>query len=84
MLEKACATVDGLSAKYPPKVMLNDFGGSAVNYNIYVYIENPWKRRMAMSQLNEAVWWGLKEAGIEIAFPQLDVHLDQRSDVIPP
>jgi small-conductance mechanosensitive channel len=84
VLEKACATVDGLSAKYPPKVTLNDFGDSTVNYNIYVFIENPWNRRMARSQLNEAVWWGLKEAGIEIAFPQLDVHFDKRSDVTPP
>ena len=84
VLEKACATVDGLSAKYPPKVTLNDFGDSTVNYNIYVYIENPWNRRMARSQLNEAVWWGLKEAGIEIAFPQLDVHFDKQSDVTPP
>ncbi len=84
MLEKACATVDGLSAQNPPKVTLNDFGDSTVNYNIYVFIENPWNRRMARSQLNEAVWWGLKEAGIEIAFPQLDVHFDKRSDVTLP
>ena len=84
VLEKSCATVDGLSAKNPPKVTLNDFGSSAVNYNIYVFIENPWNRRIARSQLNEAVWWGLKEAGIEIAFPQLDVHFDKRSDLTPP
>ena len=51
-------------------------------YNIY--IENPWNRRLVRSQLNEAVWWGLKEAGVEIAFPQLDVHFDKSSDVTPP
>jgi small-conductance mechanosensitive channel len=51
---------------------------NTVNYNIYVFIENPWNRRLARSQLNESIWWGLKEAGIEIAFPQLDVHFDQR------
>lgn len=28
------------------------------------------------SALNEAVWYALKEQGITIAFPQLDVHLD--------
>jgi hypothetical protein len=51
---------------------------NTVNYNIYVFIENPWNRRLARSQQNESIWWGLKEAGIEIAFPQLDVHFDQR------
>ena len=28
------------------------------------------------SQLNEAIWWALKDAGITIAFPQVDVHFD--------
>jgi small-conductance mechanosensitive channel len=31
------------------------------------------------AQLNEAIWWGLKEAGIAIAFPQLDVHFDKHA-----
>jgi small-conductance mechanosensitive channel len=31
------------------------------------------------SHLNEAVWWALKDAGIEISFPQLDVHFDKSS-----
>jgi small-conductance mechanosensitive channel len=28
------------------------------------------------SDLNKAIWWALADAGITIAFPQLDVHLD--------
>jgi small-conductance mechanosensitive channel len=28
------------------------------------------------SELREAVCWGLREAGMTIAFPQLDVHFD--------
>jgi len=31
-----------------------------------------------LSKLNEAICWALKESGITIAFPQLDVHLDER------
>jgi len=27
--------------------------------------------------LNEAEWWPLKDNGITIAYPQLDLHLDQ-------
>ena len=81
VLEKSCRTIDGLSTQRTPVVTLNDFGNSSVNYHIYVYIENPWNRRVIRSHLNEAIWWGLKEAGIEIAFPQLDVHFDKSANV---
>jgi small-conductance mechanosensitive channel len=30
-----------------------------------------------VSGLNEAIWWSLKDAGIVIAFPQVDVHFDE-------
>ena len=33
--------------------------------------------RRAKSQLHEAIWWAFQEAGIVIAFPQLDVHFDR-------
>ena len=58
-------------------VLLTDFGNSSVNYQVFVWIEDPWNRRVFKSKLNEAVWWALKAAAIEIAFPQLDVHLDK-------
>jgi small-conductance mechanosensitive channel len=38
---------------------------------------DPWLARQAHSDLNEAIWWKLKERGIVIAFPQLDVHFDE-------
>ena len=39
-------------------------------------IDNPWLLRRRRSDLNRAIWWALKEAGIVVAFPQVDVHLD--------
>jgi small-conductance mechanosensitive channel len=40
----------------------------------------PWREAstdpVILTNLNEAVWFALKDAGITIAFPQLDVHLD--------
>jgi small-conductance mechanosensitive channel len=29
-----------------------------------------------LPQLNETVWWRFRYAGVSIAFPQLDLHLD--------
>ena len=47
-----------------PLILLDDFGNSSVNYQVWVWIEDPWDLRVIKSQLNEAIWWGLKEAGI--------------------
>ncbi len=60
----------------PPTVLLTDFGDSAVNFEVSVWTRDPWAARRTQSDLNQAIWWGLKGAGIVIAFPQVDVHLD--------
>jgi small-conductance mechanosensitive channel len=53
-----------------------EFGDNAVLYDVMIWMSDPWEIRRATSEVHEAVWSGLKEAGITIAFPQLDVHLD--------
>jgi small-conductance mechanosensitive channel len=40
-------------------------------------MEYPWDMGPRKSLSNEAIWKVLKEAGIVIAFPQLDLHLDK-------
>ena len=73
------STANGLAWRSPknePVVLLSDFGSSSVDYEVSVWIEDPWRSRRARSKLREAIWWALKEAGITIAFPQVDVHLD--------
>lgn len=76
VLEAAANSMDDLSKHHAPTVWLTDFGNSSVNYEVCIWIENPWDFLRITSALNEAVWWGLKDAGITIAFPQLDVHFD--------
>ncbi|MFH1679409.1 MAG: mechanosensitive ion channel domain-containing protein [Candidatus Eisenbacteria bacterium] len=60
-----------------PVVLLIEFGDSSVVWEVSVWIDDPWAQRRARSELNEAIWWALKEAGIVIAFPQIDVHFDR-------
>ena len=55
------------------------FGDSAVNFKIRVWIEDPWETPRRLSLFNDAIWWGLKKAGIVIAYPQLDMHFDETS-----
>ena len=59
-----------------PVVLLTEFGDSSVNFELSVWIDDPWLVRQRRSAVNDAIWWALKEAGIVIAFPQLDVHFD--------
>lgn len=59
-----------------PVVLLTGFGSSSVDYEVSVWMDDPWRVRRARSELNEAIWWALKEEGVTIAFPQLDVHFD--------
>jgi len=48
-----------------------------VNYQVCVWIDAPWRTNIVRSDLNEAIWWALKDEGIVIAFPQLDLHFDE-------
>jgi len=76
VLEAAAAALKWRYQRRDPVVLLTDFGDSSVNFEVSVWIDDPWRVRSARSDLNEAVWWALKEAGVVIAFPQVDVHFD--------
>lgn len=75
-LEKAINEIPWRSSQIEPVVLMREFGDSSVNFAASVWIEDPWKHRVRRSELNETIWWALKNAGITIAFPQLDVHFD--------
>lgn len=59
-----------------PRVLLQDFGDSAVIFGIYLNVDDPWKQRIYMSDLRKAIWFAFKEANIVIAFNQVDIHFD--------
>ena len=77
VLEEAAEGLDWRSKKHAPRVLLTDFGDSSVNFEVSVWIDRPWEMRQRRSELNEAIWWALKDSEITIAFPQVDVHLDR-------
>lgn len=59
-----------------PVVLMKEFGSSSVDWIVSIWIDDPRQLRGFRSQLNEAIWKALREAGITIVFPQLDVHFD--------
>lgn len=76
VLETMAASLEWRAKDREPVVLLREFGDNSVNFEVSVWIDDPWKRQRRKSQLLDAMWWALKEADIVIAFPQLDVHFD--------
>ncbi len=76
VLLQAAKDLEFRNQKKDPVCLLMEFGDSAVLFDVSVWTNDPWTSRINRSHLNYAVWHGLKAAGITIAFPQMDVHLD--------
>jgi small-conductance mechanosensitive channel len=56
-------------------VLFEDFGDSSLDFMLMVWIENPQAQRRVASDLRYAIDRAFREAGIEIPFPQRDLHL---------
>jgi small-conductance mechanosensitive channel len=78
-LRQVARTFQPQAPDHPPSVVLAGFGTSSVDFSVGVWFQDPWNVRKLRSDLGDAVWWALKERGITIAFPQLDVHFDRHS-----
>jgi small-conductance mechanosensitive channel len=76
VLEETTRSLPWREASTDPVILMRQFGNSSVDFDVSVWVEDPFARSVSQSNLNEAVWFALKDAGITIAFPQLDVHLD--------
>ena len=76
VLQGAAEGLDWRFANKDPVVHLVEFGDSSVNFEVSVWITDPWVAPGRRSLLHQAIWWALKDAGVVIAFPQLDVHFD--------
>ncbi|MGB8221562.1 MAG: mechanosensitive ion channel domain-containing protein [Polyangiales bacterium] len=61
---------------YEAQVLMVRFGTSSVDFEVAIWMDDPWLARVRLSQLNEEIWWAFQKKGIVIAFPQLDLHLD--------
>lgn len=81
VLEETARSFEDRITAREPMVLLTGFGSSSVDWEVSVWTDQPWRALMIRSELHEAVWWALKDAGVTIAFPQLDVHFDDDATV---
>ena len=59
-----------------PSTIFTAFGDNTLNLELRCFVGSQDHRMVAMTQIHEAIDRKFKEAGIVIAFPQRDVHLD--------
>lgn len=65
---------DGVKVS-PPKVLFRGFGDSSLNFELRCFIRMVERRLDTLSELNFTIERTLREAGIQIPFPQRDLHL---------
>ena len=71
--EHALVVTDGSAPE--PKVMFKAFGESSLNLELRCFIVNIDNRMQVVSDLNFAIDAAFREHGIEIPFPQRDLHI---------
>jgi len=66
--------------KFPePRVRFRAFGDSSLNHELLCWVEKPVLRGRILHMLNTAVYKRFAQEGIEIPFPQRDVHIRSAS-----
>jgi potassium-dependent mechanosensitive channel len=76
VLEQVAVGLEWRQPTFDPRVLLVEFGSSSINFEVNVWIADPWISRRRMSELNMEIWRAFRAESIVIAFPQLDVHFD--------
>jgi small-conductance mechanosensitive channel len=73
---KECAEQNPSVRKNPfPRVFFLGFGASSLDFELRVWVNDFTDRRMALSQINQEIDQKFRSAGIEIPFPQRDLHV---------
>ncbi|WP_422785445.1 mechanosensitive ion channel family protein [Qipengyuania profundimaris] len=75
MLE-AASQCDRVLKAPPPTVWMSEYGDNSVNFVIHCWIDDPEEGvGNVRSAVLKKLWWLFKENGVEIPFPQRDIHL---------
>lgn len=59
----------------PPLVFFENFGDSSLEFDLRVWVEELWIKDRIMSDLRFAIDAAFRKSGIEISFPQRDIHI---------
>jgi small conductance mechanosensitive channel len=66
-----------LHPDFPPQVVVTDLADSAVTLELRLFLKDARAEPAVQADFREAILKTLQEAGVEIPFPHLQVHLDE-------
>lgn len=75
ILREAADGEDGVEERPSPRVRFRSFGDSALEFELLCWVPNPARTARVTHELNTAIYHAFQDAGIEIPFPQREVHL---------
>ncbi len=79
ILEDVVQAHPSIMAEPQPNILFTQFGTNALMLSLRCFLADLDDRLKRVSELNQQIYTAFNEAGIVIAFPQLDVHLDAKS-----
>jgi potassium-dependent mechanosensitive channel len=77
IITEVCQANPRVVAEPPPTIYFNVYGDSSLDFTIWVHVRTPSDRIPATHEINSAIFEAFKEHGIEIPFPQRDLHIKQ-------
>ena len=83
LLEQICAQHDNLLVDPPPTVTFEGFGDSTLNVVVRCFLGALDKRLQTIHELNTTINERFAQEGIEIAFPQRDLHIRTWPSTLP-
>jgi len=83
VLVDAAGENEDLLPKPKPKVLFRNFGDSSIDFELRAWLNDEMLEPRVRSELLFSIWYKLKQAGIEIPFPQRDLHLRDHTAVRP-
>jgi len=75
---KEVKKVSGFISEPSPVVRFLQMGNSSLDFKAYFFVESYEVRFAAIDEANTKIYNALNKAGIEIPFPQMDVHLKKK------
>jgi len=69
-----------IAATPEPRARIRAFGESSIDFELLCWVTDPRDKGIAMHELFHAIFLAFKENGIEIPFPQRDIHIIPSAD----
>ena len=84
LLKEICHQTPHILKEPAPIITFDEFGDSTLNFAVRFYLASLDNRFATVNELHNAIAERFAEENIEIAFPQMDVHMKSDSLEIPP